>query len=157
MMPVVIGNEFGGVIFHEACGHSLEATKVATGSSEFSGKLGQKIASEVVTAVDDATIPNAWGSINIDDEGTPTRRKVLIENGILKNYMIDKFGGRRMGMPSNRFITAGELQVYSDVAHEQYAYFERKINGRRDYSSNGKRTFCQEYERRVGSSDDRRI
>lgn len=101
MMPVVIGNEFGGVIFHEACGHSLEATKVATGSSEFSGKLGQKIASEVVTAVDDATIPNAWGSINIDDEGTPARRKVLIENGILKNYMIDKFGGRRMGMPSN--------------------------------------------------------
>ena len=100
-MPVVIGNEFGGVIFHEACGHSLEATSVAPGSSVFVGKLGQKIASDLVTAVDDATIPNAWGSINIDDEGTPTQRKVLIENGVLKNYMVDKFGGRRMGMPSN--------------------------------------------------------
>ena len=100
-MPVIIGNDFGGVIFHEACGHSLEATKVAIGASVFSNKIGQKIASELVTAVDDATIPNAWGSINIDDEGTPAQNKILIENGILKNYMIDKFGGRRMGVASN--------------------------------------------------------
>ena len=77
VMPVVIGNEFGGVIFHEACGHSLEATSVAPGSSVFVGKLGQKIASDLVTAVDDATIPNAWGSINIDDEGTPSNTLIL--------------------------------------------------------------------------------
>lgn len=99
VMPVCIDNGFGGVIFHEACGHSLEATSVAIGASEFSGKLGQQIAAPCVTALDDGTIPNEWGSENIDDEGTPTTRLVLIENGILKNYMIDRLNGRRMGMP----------------------------------------------------------
>lgn len=99
VMPVAIESGFGGVIFHEACGHSLEATSVSLGNSEFCGKLGQRIASPVVTAVDDGTLPGEWGSIKIDDEGTPANRLVLIENGILKNYMIDKLGGRRMGMP----------------------------------------------------------
>ncbi|MDL2206322.1 TldD/PmbA family protein [Eubacteriales bacterium OttesenSCG-928-N13] len=98
-MPVVIGGGFGGVIFHEACGHSLEATAVAFGNSEFAGKLGQRIASDVVSAVDDGTLPNEWGSLNIDDEGTPTTRLVLIEDGILKNFMIDRLNGKRMGMP----------------------------------------------------------
>ncbi len=100
VMPVAIENGFGGVIFHEACGHSLEASSVAYGQSQFAGKLGQKIANEKVTAIDDGTIPNAWGSINIDDEGTPAQKNVLIENGVLKSYMIDKFNGRRMGLPS---------------------------------------------------------
>lgn len=98
VMPVVIDNEFGGVIFHEACGHALEATAVAKGHSVFAGKLGQQIASPIVTAIDDGTIPNAWGSCNIDDEGHKTQKNVLIENGILKSYMIDKLNGRRMGM-----------------------------------------------------------
>ncbi len=97
-MPVAIENGFGGVIFHEACGHSLEATAVAKGTSEFSGKLGEKIASDVVTAIDDGTIPNAWGSQNIDDEGNPTQKNILIEKGILKGYMIDTLNGRRMDM-----------------------------------------------------------
>ena len=96
--PVVIDGGFGGVIFHEACGHSLEATSVAYGLSEFSGKLGQRIAAPCVTAVDDGTIPNEWGSSHIDDEGMPTSRLTLIENGVLVNYMIDKLGGRRMNM-----------------------------------------------------------
>ena len=99
VMPVVIDNGFGGVIFHEACGHSLEATSVAPGNSEFCGKLGQKVASDKVTAIDDGTMPNEWGSENIDDEGTPTARLVLIENGVLKNYMVDRFNARRMHMP----------------------------------------------------------
>lgn len=97
-MPVIIDNGFGGVIFHEACGHSLEATSVAKGNSVFAGKLGQKIASDKVTAIDNGIMPNLWGSINIDDEGTPARKNVLIENGILKGYMIDKLNGRRMDM-----------------------------------------------------------
>ena len=99
VMPVVIDNGFGGVIFHEACGHSLEATSVAIGNSEMCGKLGQKVAADCVTAIDDGTIPNEWGSLNIDDEGTPTTKLVLIESGILKNYMIDKLNARRMNMP----------------------------------------------------------
>ena len=97
-MMVAIDNAFGGVLFHEACGHSLEATSVAKGRSEFSNKLGTQIASTKVTAIDDGTIPNAWGSINIDDEGNKSRKIVLIENGILKSYMIDKLNGRRMSM-----------------------------------------------------------
>ena len=97
-MMVAIDNGFGGVIFHEACGHSLEATSVAKGNSVFSEKLGQKIASSKVTAIDDGTIKNSWGSINIDDEGNKSQKNVLIENGILKSYMIDKLNGRRMKM-----------------------------------------------------------
>lgn len=99
-MTVAVGGGFGGVIFHEACGHSLEATAVAKGNSEFAGRLGEKIASEKVTAVDDGTLQSAWGSIGYDDEGHPSQRNVLIENGILKGYLIDHMGSRRMGMPS---------------------------------------------------------
>ena len=100
VMPVAIDNGFGGVIFHEACGHSLEASSVAYGRSQFVGKLGEKIANVKVTAIDDGTIANAWGSINFDDEGTPAQKNILIENGVLKSYMIDKMGGRRLGLPS---------------------------------------------------------
>ena len=90
---------FGGVIFHEACGHSLEATSVGKGHSEFAGKLGEKIAGDKVTAIDDGTIDGAWGSIGYDDEGTPSKRNVLITNGILTGYMVDILGSRRMGIP----------------------------------------------------------
>ena len=99
-MPVIIENGFGGVIFHEACGHALEATCVSKDQSVFCGKLGQKVASECVTAIDDGTIPNAWGSSNIDDEGEFMQRKVLIEKGILKSYLVDHIHGKRMGMAS---------------------------------------------------------
>lgn len=141
-MPVVIDNGFGGVIFHEACGHALEATAVAKGNSIFTGKLGQKIASDKVTAVDDGIMSNLWGSINIDDEGTPARTNLLIEKGILKGYLIDKLNGRRMKMEStgsgrresykyaptsrmtNTFIAAGdddEKQIIASVDNGLYA------------------------------------
>jgi TldD protein len=100
LMPVVIENGFGGVVFHEACGHSLEANSVAKGVSEFAGKLGQAIAAPCVTAYDDGTMPGEWGSIAVDDEGTPTTRLTLIEKGVLTNYMVDRFYGKRMGLPS---------------------------------------------------------
>lgn len=100
-MPVVIGNGFGGVLFHESCGHPLEASSVSKNLSVFSGKLGQQIASPLVTAVDDGTIINGWGSNNVDDEGNKTNRTVLIEKGILKSYLIDDFNGRRMGEKGN--------------------------------------------------------
>ncbi len=98
-MPVVINNGFGGVILHEACVHGLEATSVAKGMSVFCGKLGQKVASDIVNAVDDGTNLNAWGSINVDDEGTPSQCNVLIENGILKSYLVDKRNSKKMNHP----------------------------------------------------------
>ena len=109
-MTVAIANGFGGVIFHEACGHSLEATSVGVGMSQMCGKLGKQVANPKVTAIDDGTIPNAWGSCNIDDEGKPMQKRVLIENGILKSYMIDRLGERRMGLPST---ASGRRQSYS--------------------------------------------
>ncbi|NLJ74291.1 MAG: TldD/PmbA family protein [Firmicutes bacterium] len=145
--PVIINNEFGGVIFHEACGHGLEATSVAKGTSVFAGKLGQKVASELVTAVDDGSIPNAWGSQNIDDEGTKTRRNVLIENGILKGYMIDKLNGRRMGMKptgnarrqsykfaptsrmTNTFICPGDSTVDEIISNTEFGLFAKRMGG----------------------------
>lgn len=99
-MTVAIENGFGGVIFHEACGHSLEATSVAIGMSQMAGKLGTMIANPKVTAIDDGTIPNAWGSCNIDDEGKPMIKRTLIKDGVLTSYMIDRLGARRMNMES---------------------------------------------------------
>ena len=109
-MTVAIANGFGGVIFHEACGHSLEATSVGVGMSQMCGKLGQQVANPKVPAIDDGTIPTAWGSCNIDDEGKPMQKRVLIENGILKSYMIARLGERRMGLPST---ASGRRQSYS--------------------------------------------
>ena len=147
VMPVAIDNGFGGVIFHEACGHSLEASGVAYGRSQFAGKLGQKIANEKVTAIDDGTIANAWGSINIDDEGTPAQKNVLIEKGVLKSYMIDKFNGRRMGMPStgnarrqsyaytptsrmtNTYIAPGTDKNEDIIASIEYGLYCKEMGG----------------------------
>ncbi|MCL2544610.1 MAG: TldD/PmbA family protein [Clostridia bacterium] len=110
VMPVVIENGFGGVIFHEACGHSLEATSVSKGMSEFCGKLGMQIAAPCVSAMDDGLLPNEWGSIAIDDEGTPAGNLVLIENGVLKNYLTDRYYGGRMNAPSTG---SGRRQSYA--------------------------------------------
>ncbi|MBQ7336696.1 MAG: TldD/PmbA family protein [Clostridia bacterium] len=146
-MTVAIENGFGGVIFHEACGHSLEATSVSIGASQMAGKLGQQIANPKVTAIDDGTIAGAWGSVNIDDEGTPTQRNVLIENGILKNYMIDRLGSRRMGMPmtgnarrqsytfeatsrmTNTFIANGPDKNEDIIASMENGLYCRKMGG----------------------------
>lgn len=146
-MAVAIDNAFGGVIFHEACGHSLEATSVAKGTSEFSGRMGQQIASPVVTAIDDGTIPNAWGSQMMDDEGTPTQKNVLIENGILKSYLVDTLNGRRMGMGStgssrresykyaptsrmtNTYIAAGESTDAEIIGSMTEGLYAKKLGG----------------------------
>jgi TldD protein len=101
-MPVVIGNGWGGVLFHESCGHPLEASAVAKGLSCFSeNKIGDYIASPIVSAVDDSTIPGEWGSIDIDDEGNLGSKRLLIKNGKLNDYMIDDLNGRRMERNGN--------------------------------------------------------
>jgi len=147
VMPVVIGNGFGGVIFHEACGHPLEASAVSKGLSPFAGKLGQKVAHESVTAIDDGTIPNAWGSNNIDDEGVATQRNVLIKDGILQNYLIDRFNGRRMNKEStgagrresykyettsrmsNTYIAAGKHTRDEVIGSVKLGLYAKKLGG----------------------------
>ena len=98
MMDVVMENGWGGVLIHEAVGHPLEADNIAKGIGAFTGKVGQKVATDHFTMVDDGTIPNMRGTINYDDEGTPAQRNVLIENGVLLGYMTDILTSKQLNM-----------------------------------------------------------
>ena len=98
-MSVVLGPGWPGILLHEAIGHGLEGDFNRKGTSTFSGRIGERVATPEVTVVDDGTIANRRGSLSIDDEGVPTKCTTLIENGILKNYMQDKLNARLMGMP----------------------------------------------------------
>ena len=146
-LPVVIDNGFGGVILHEACVHSLEATSVARGLSVFCNKLGEKIASDVVTAIDDGTLKNSWGSLNVDDEGNPTQRNVLIENGVLKSYLFDYRNQRRLDHPltgssrresykysptsrmNNTFIANGKSTFKEIIEATEYGLYAKSMGG----------------------------
>ena len=147
IMPVVIDNGFGGVLFHEACGHALEASFVSKGVSAFGGKLGEMVASPLVTAIDDGTLANGWGTTGIDDEGTPTRRNILIENGVLKSYLVDKLNGKRMDMEStgsarrqsyrfsptsrmnNTFIANGDMDPMDIISTTEYGLYAKSLGG----------------------------
>jgi TldD protein len=111
-MDVVLGNGWPGILLHEAIGHGLEGDFNRKGSSAFSGMVGQRVASELCTIVDDGTISARRGSLNVDDEGTPTQRTVLIENGMLKGYMHDRLNARLLGhAPTGN----GRRQSYAHV------------------------------------------
>ncbi len=145
-MPVVIANGFGGLFFHEACGHSLEASAVADGASEFSGLLGQRVATDKVTLIDDGSMEGEWGSLHMDDEGNLTRRNVLIEKGILKGYMVDRFNGMKLGMEptgsarrqnyrfmptsrmTNTYIAPGEDSLEDMIASVERGIYVKSIN-----------------------------
>lgn len=146
-MPVVIGNGFGGVIFHEACGHLLETTSVAKKASVFHDKMGELIANPVVNAVDDGTMTNEWGSIHIDDEGMATQRTQLIKDGKLTSFMVDKMGGLKTGYaptgsgrrqnykfaPTSRmrntFIEAGESTFDQMISSIEKGIYAKKLGG----------------------------
>jgi TldD protein len=97
-MDVVLGPGWPGILLHEAVGHGLEGDFNRKGTSAFSGRLGERVASSLCTVVDDGTIPGRRGSLNVDDEGTPTQRNVLIENGVLRGYLQDRLNARLMGV-----------------------------------------------------------
>jgi TldD protein len=141
-MTVVLGPGWPGILLHEAIGHGLEGDFNRKEVSAFAGRIGEKVASELVTVVDDGTIPNRRGSLNVDDEGTPTGRTVLIERGILRGYLQDKLNARLMGMAptgngrresyahppmprmTNTFMLAGEddpADILKSVKHGLYA------------------------------------
>ncbi|MCB9498477.1 MAG: TldD/PmbA family protein [Bacillales bacterium] len=146
-MPVIIDNGFGGVIFHEACGHALEATAVARGASVFAGKLHERIAHDCVSALDDGTIENAWGSENYDDEGNLQKKRLLIDKGILVSYMIDELNSRRMNLPctssgrresykyaptsrmSNTYIAEGESTLEDMLKGIKFGLYAKNMGG----------------------------
>lgn len=145
--PVIIDSGFGGVIFHEACGHGLETTSVSKEASVFCGKLGEKIAHESVTAIDDGTVEGGWGSLRFDDEGNPVKKTVLIENGILKSYMVDQLGNKKTGYnitgsgrrqnykfaPTSRmrntFIAPGTESLESMIKDVDFGIYARDMGG----------------------------
>ena len=111
--PIIMANQFGGVIFHEACGHLLETTQIERGTTPFIDKKGEKIAHESLTAWDEGLSTNAFGSIDMDDEGMPSQRTLLIENGVLKNFLADRAGSLRTGHPRTG---SGRRQSYGYAA-----------------------------------------
>lgn len=111
-MTVVLGPGWPGVLLHEAVGHGLEGDFNRKGISAYSDRMGTKVASELCTIVDNGTLPNRRGSLNVDDEGVPTQNNVLIENGVLKNYMMDKRNARLMGVQSTG---NGRRESYADL------------------------------------------
>ena len=142
VMPVVLGWGWPGILLHEAIGHGLEADFNRKKTSAFSSLVGKRVASNVCTIVDDGTLPNRRGSLNMDDEGTPTNRTVLIERGILRGYITDKLNARLLGIPltgngrresyqsvvlprmTNTFMLAGESDpqdIIRSVGHGLYA------------------------------------
>ena len=145
--PVIINKGFGGVIFHEACGHGMETTAVAENLSIFADKLGQTIANPCVTAYDDGTIPGEYGFINRDDEGQLSQKTCLIEKGILKNYMVDKLGSQKTSYkmtgssrrqnytfpPTSRmrntYIASGESSLEEMIKDIDYGLFAETLGG----------------------------
>jgi TldD protein len=146
-MTVIIGNAFGGVLFHESCGHPLEGIAISHKTSVFTGKLGQKIASDIVSAEDDGTIVHGWGSSEFDDEGEKTTKNQLIKDGVLVSYMMDDFNGKRMNRPStgacrresykfvpttrmtNTFIDNGKSTVDEIIAATESGLYCVSFNG----------------------------
>lgn len=111
--PIIMANKFGGVIFHEACGHLLETTQIEKKTTPFLDKKGEKIAHESLTAWDEGLSPQAFGTIDMDDEGMPAQRTLLIENGVLKNFLSDRAGCMRTGHPRTG---SGRRQGYAFAA-----------------------------------------
>ncbi len=111
-MPVVLAGEAGGTLIHEACGHGLEIDIIKKDFSVYEGKLGQKVASEAVTLIDDGTIPEAYGTTEYDDEGTKTKKNVLIKNGILEAYLTDIYANIYYGV---ELTGNGRRQSYKDI------------------------------------------
>ena len=146
-MPVVIGNGFGGVLIHEACGHAMEATTVAENVSVLSDKLNKKIASSKVTIIDDGTKEEFWGTTKYDDEGNKTRKNILIENGILKKYLEDELNARIMNhevsgsgrrenfkyIPTSRmnntYLAPGNDSIEDMISSIKYGLYAKDMGG----------------------------
>lgn len=158
-MPIVVGNGWGGVLVHEAIGHALEGDTIYEKDSVFVGKIGSKVASSLVTIVDDGTISELRGSLQIDDEGTPTERSVLIENGVLKAFMNHRLSARLLSLPAtgngrresyrcppivrmrNTFVENGTDDPEQIIADTEYGLYVKDFSGGQVDPRTGKFTF----------------
>ena len=132
-MDVVLGAGWPGVMLHEAVGHGLEGDFNRKKTSAFAGLMGQQVAAKGVTVVDDGTIQSRRGSLSIDDEGTPTNRTVLIEDGILVGYMQDRQNARLMEHEADRQRAAREPRPRADAAHDQHLHDGGRPRSGRDH------------------------
>jgi TldD protein len=146
-MPVVVGGGFGGVLFHEMTGHGLEADHIQKGASVYVGKLGEQVAQPLLTAYDDGRMPNEWGSDAIDDEGAPTQKTMLIEEGRLVAFLYDGLTARRDGVAStgngrresfrhlpvprmtNTYIAPGEVEPEAMIAEVERGFYAASFAG----------------------------
>jgi TldD protein len=146
-MPLVLGNGRGGVLLHEAIGHGFEGDFIRKKTSLFTGRLGEKVAADNCTIVDDGSLPGMRGTLNVDDEGTPGQRTVLIENGILKGYLFDRLNGGLMGLAStgngrrqsykympvvrmtNTFMLGGDTDPQEIIASVADGFYAKRIGG----------------------------
>jgi len=159
VMPVVLGSGWPGILLHEAVGHGLEADFNRRKTSAFTNRLGTRVASDVCTIVDDGTLPFRRGSLNMDDEGTPTGRTVLIEKGILRAYLTDRLNARLMGLPltgngrresfqciplprmTNTFMLAGESDPQDIIRSVKKGLYAVSFGGGQVDITNGKFVF----------------
>ena len=125
-MTVVLGPGWPGILLHEAVGHGLEADFNRKGVSAFTGRIGQQVASPLCTVVDDGTIGGRRGSLNVDDEGNPTQRNVLIENGILRGYLQDKLSSRILGAEATGNGRRESYAAHPHAAHDQHVHAGRR-------------------------------
>ena len=121
-MPVVVGGGFGGVLFHEMTGHGLEADHVQKGASVYAGKLGEQVAEPLLSAYDDGRLPNEWGTDAIDDEGTPTQKTLVLEEGRLVSFLYDRLRARARRRRLDRQRPPRELPPPADPAHDQHLH-----------------------------------
>lgn len=146
-LPVVIKRGSGGILFHEACGHGLEADHIVKNASVYTGRVGQRVASPLVTLVDDGTVSSEWGTLGFDDEGKPGQHNVLIENGVLTDYMWDFLSARKEGRPSsgngrrqsykhlpmvrmtNTFLMQGTSDPQEIIAQTEHGVYVESLTG----------------------------
>ena len=156
-MPVVIKHGTGGVLFHEACGHGLEADHIQKGACVYAGKVGQLVANPLVTLVDDGTMPGEWGTLGFDDEGHITQRNVLIEDGILTDYMWDYLRARKDGRPAVGQRPPPELPAPADGAHDEHVRARRPRRSRRHHLLDAERCVRRQARRRQRQHGHRRL
>jgi len=146
-MPVILANGFGGVLFHEACGHGLEADFILKGTSVWQGKLGTRVAPAFVTAYDDGSGQGLWGTDAVDDEGSRTQRTTVIEDGVLASYLTDLLRGEKLGLSptgngrresfrhlpyprmTNTYFAPGLGSAESLIADTPRAFYARSLSG----------------------------